>query len=66
MLNNFIPRRTKSQGEEKEGKYQAWQEVEEKGGVAPPWKLANEAIYQNLSLVSGYIDRPVKQYPELS
>ena len=45
----------KSQGEEKEGKYQGWQEgeVEEKGGVAPPWKLANEAIYQNLSLVSG-------------
>ena len=68
MLNNFIPRRTKSQGEEKQGKYQGWQEVEveEKGGVAPPWKLANEAIYQNLSLVSGYIDRPVKQYPELS
>ena len=69
-MNNFIPRRTKSQGEEKEGKYQGWQEVEveveEKGGLAPPWKLANEAIYQNLSLVSGYIDRPVKQYPELS
>ena len=67
-MHNFIPRRTKSQGEEKEGKYQVWQEGEgeEKGEVAPQWKLANEAIYQNLSLVSGYIDRPVKQYPELS
>ena len=53
-MNNFIPRRTKSQGEEKEGKYQGWLEGEvEKGGVAPPWKLANKAIYQNLSLVSG-------------
>ena len=41
----------KSQGEEKEGKYQGWLEGEvEKGGVAPPWKLASEAIYQNLSL----------------
>ena len=65
IVNSFFSRRTKSQGE---GKYQAWQEgeEEEKGGVAPPWKLASEAIYQNLSLVSGYIDRPVKQYPELS
>ena len=62
-MNNFIPRRTKSQGEEKEGKYQVWQEGEEKGEVAPQWKLANEAIYQNLTLISGFIDRPVKQYP---